>query len=107
MHKEQIEKAEEKERLRKEKEEKERKEVEESKLEETKTQEKSENHEEALKDDIDEKIGLLDNSPAIEVFFLASFALKYELNDIHIQKLILWNNIENCHGVWAKTYSHQ
>lgn len=69
MHKEQIEKAEEKERLRKEKEEKERKEVEESKLEETKTQEKSENHEEALKDDIDEKIGLLDNSPAIEVFF--------------------------------------
>ncbi|XP_031100689.1 glucosidase 2 subunit beta-like isoform X1 [Ipomoea triloba] len=66
VHKEQIEKAEEKERLRKEKEEKERKEVEESKLEETKTQEKSENHEEALKDDIDEKIGLLDNSPAIE-----------------------------------------
>lgn len=68
VHKEQIEKAEEKERLQKEKEEKERKEVEESNQEEIKTQEKSENHEEALKDDIHEKIGLLDNSPAIEVF---------------------------------------
>ncbi|XP_022872940.1 glucosidase 2 subunit beta-like [Olea europaea var. sylvestris] len=64
--KEQIEKAEEKERLRKEKEELERKEDEESKLKQSKTEENAGSIGEPEKNDIHDKIGLLDDSPPLQ-----------------------------------------
>lgn len=65
--KEQIEKAEEKERLKREKEEKDRKEADDANLEASKAEEKTEGQEEAVKSDIHDKIGLLEDSPSIKV----------------------------------------
>ncbi|OIT33742.1 PREDICTED: glucosidase 2 subunit beta-like [Nicotiana attenuata] len=64
--KEQIEKAEEKERLKREKEEKDRKEADDANLEASKAKEKTEGQEEAVKSDIHDKIGLLEDSPSIK-----------------------------------------
>ncbi|KAL2457413.1 Glucosidase 2 subunit beta [Abeliophyllum distichum] len=64
--KEHIEKAEEKERLQKEKEELERKEDEEVKLKESKAEENAESIGEPEKNDIYDKIGLLDDSPPLQ-----------------------------------------
>ncbi|XP_060174075.1 glucosidase 2 subunit beta isoform X1 [Lycium barbarum] len=64
--KEQIEKAEEEERLKREKEEKERKEADDAKLEANKAEEKTEVQEEAVKSDIHDKIGLLEDSPSVK-----------------------------------------
>lgn len=64
--KEQIEKAEEEERLKKEKEENARKEANDAKLEPSKAEEKTEVQEEAVKSDIHDKIGLLEDSPSVK-----------------------------------------
>ncbi|KAK4354994.1 hypothetical protein RND71_027188 [Anisodus tanguticus] len=64
--KEQIEKAEEEERLKREKEEKERKEADDAKVEASKAEEKTEVQEEAVKSNIPDKIGLLEDSPSVK-----------------------------------------
>ncbi|KAK4374458.1 hypothetical protein RND71_005135 [Anisodus tanguticus] len=64
--KEQIEKAEEEERLKREKEEKERKEADDAKVEASKAEEKTEVQEEAVKSNIHDKIGLLEDSPSVK-----------------------------------------
>ncbi|KAJ8539814.1 hypothetical protein K7X08_014066 [Anisodus acutangulus] len=64
--KEQIEKAEEEERLKREKEEKERKEADDAKVEVSKAEEKTEVQEEAVKSNIPDKIGLLEDSPSVK-----------------------------------------
>lgn len=68
--KEQIEKAEEKERLKREKEEKDRKEADDANLDASKAEKETEVHEEAVKSDIHDKIGLLEDSPSIKVNYL-------------------------------------
>ncbi|CAN4094920.1 unnamed protein product [Withania somnifera] len=64
--KEQIEKAEEEERLKREKEENDRKKADNAKVEASKAEEKTEVQEEAVKSDIHDKIGLLEDSPSIK-----------------------------------------
>ncbi|XP_009587510.1 glucosidase 2 subunit beta-like isoform X1 [Nicotiana tomentosiformis] len=63
---EQIEKVEEKERLKREKEEKDRKEADDANLDASKAEKETEVHEEAVKSDIHDKIGLLEDSPSIK-----------------------------------------
>ncbi|XP_016464222.1 glucosidase 2 subunit beta [Nicotiana tabacum] len=62
--KEQIEKAEEEERVKREKEKKDQKESEDAKVETTKSEEKAEVQEDAVKNDVHDKIGLLNGSPS-------------------------------------------
>lgn len=64
--KEQIEKAEEEERLKREKEENDRKEADDAKVEASKAEEKTEVQEEAVKSDIHDKIGLLEDSSSVK-----------------------------------------
>lgn len=79
--KEQIEKAEEEERLKREKEEKDRKEADDAKLEASKVEEKTEVQEEAVKSDIHDKIGLLEDSPSVKVnyFIFIAVTLLYDV----------------------------
>lgn len=79
--KEQIEKVEEEERLKREKEEKERKEADDAKLEASKVEEKTEVHEEAVKSDIHDKIGLLEDYPPLKVNYFYVYGC-YLIDDV-------------------------
>lgn len=81
--KEQIEKAEEEERLKREKD---QKEADDAKQEASKAEEKTEVQEEAVKSDIHDKIGLLDDSPSIKVNYFIFIAVTL-LDDVRHTKV--------------------